>query len=281
MMSPSHESLPGRILLAMSSLRLPRYLVPALIITLVCSACGGQTAGSKPPADAAPPADQAATGTPEPVFDPQAIQGKDPVPPMFDPAVTDASAAAAQVIPGPAGQGIYEAPGIARALVAVVGGDQPTPLKGDLPVRLHLESKGSTRGHELLASIRTPQAKSEGGFLYFTGSTGGGGGVAPVAGEYVKAEENADGSWHYGVVDPAPTPIGLLNLKDLLAGLPNLPADLPGSNHRGSVRWGAQQGWHRVHADRRRHASRWPPADPDRDRLRTDRGPASHRRRPS
>lgn len=186
-------------------------LLLCLPLLLLALACGGQNAK---PADAPQPADTT-TKTPEEGFDPAALkEGAEAVPPMYDPAVTDgASPREVVAMPGPLAHGRLEAP--ALATIVVVEGGQPIEIATDIPMRLAVDSGKSDRGNEILASLSTPEAKADGGFLYFTASTGGKPPeVPPAPALSVQAASDDKGNWHYGMME-TPTQVGLFNILDM------------------------------------------------------------------
>jgi len=210
--------------------------VPCLMLAalLLLTSCGGQSA--QPKADTSSPdgAPQTSDTTPPAdTFDPGAVQGGDPVPPMFDPAVAGQTDAAepATTVPGPLAAGLLEAE--ARAKVVLVENGQPMEVAADWPVRIRVEAVPSNRGHEIRASLATPEPKSEGGFLFFSGSTGGGPDIPPAPGPNVRAGTDDKGHWHYGIME-TPTPVGLLNVADIAARSGKLyppNATIPESTH--------------------------------------------------
>lgn len=213
---------------------LPAVQCLLLAALLLLTSCGGQSAQPNKADTSAQSPPQPGDATPSAEsFDPSALQGGDPVPPMFDPAVagqTDAAEPAATV-PGPLAAGLLEAE--ARAKVVLVENGQPMEVATDWPVRIRVEAVPSDRGHEIRASLATPEPKSEGGFLFFSGSTGGGPDIPPAPGSNVRAGTDEKGHWHYGIME-TPTPVGLLNVADIAGRSGKLyppDATIPESTH--------------------------------------------------
>lgn len=181
--------------------------IPMLLTAL---ACGGQNAK---PADAPKPA-ETTQDVPVDGFDPAAIkEGAEAVPPMYDPAVTEGEPREVVAMPGPLAHGRLEAPALAK--IVVVEGGQPLEIAKDIPMRIVVDSGKSDRGNEILASLSTPEPKADGGFLYFTASTGGKPPeVPPAPALSVQAASDDKGNWHYGMME-TPTQVGLFNILDL------------------------------------------------------------------
>ncbi|MEO7993404.1 MAG: hypothetical protein ABI743_03320 [bacterium] len=180
-----------------------------MLIAVLVTGCGGQppkTAAT--PKSATPSADQPADTSA--TLDASKLPDE-PVPPFYGKTITGN---VVEALPGPLGQGIWEATG--DASIGVGKEDSQTSLAAHFPVKLHLEARESSRGREILASIGTIEPKSAGGVLYLTTSTGGGGDIPPVPAEFVSVRQTDDGIWHYGATHPTQA-LGLLNMKDMLA----------------------------------------------------------------
>ncbi|HYE78518.1 MAG TPA: hypothetical protein VEI97_11070 [bacterium] len=212
----------------------------AIMVALVLVAgCGGQGATPK-----AAPAGKSGIPPADAPLDPGAVAGQaEQVPPFFDPNTSDGqpvstadgqtapetggslgTAGSTAQVPGPLAGSTIEADGLARFDLADAAGS-PTTMAQDIPVHLTVSSQASDRGYEILATIRTPKPKAEGGFLYLTTSTGGGPGAGPVDRSAITAGRGADGHWHYGAATGEGA-LGLLNLRDLAAHAAAPPAGL-------------------------------------------------------
>lgn len=208
-----------------------RWIVAAVVLSGVVASCGGQKARN--PDAGIPPqagADQISETSANPA---DQLGSLEQVPPFFDESGAQTAApegglsvAGAQApIEGPLAKGTIEAEGTARLDLADPQG-QPTTLADAIPVHLTIRSETGDQGYEFLATIRTIKPKSEGGFLYLTTSTGGGPSGKAVERSAMAVTQDDAGSWSYSA-NHATTPLGLLNLADLLKLMPQPPADAP------------------------------------------------------